>query len=62
MTNRTILDAVHEPGEGLHKAGAMDATTMREFNALCAYSTETCHPFHVKAATQTGAKLPPIGA
>ena len=35
MTNRTILDAVHEPGEGLHKAGAMDATTMREFNALC---------------------------
>jgi len=27
-----------------------------------AYSTETCHPFHVKAATQTGAKLPPIGA
>jgi hypothetical protein len=27
-----------------------------------AYSTEACHPFHVKAATQTGAKLPPIGA
>jgi hypothetical protein len=27
-----------------------------------AYSSETCHPFHVKAATQTGAKLPPIGA
>ena len=24
-----------------------------------AYSTEACHPFHVKAATQTGAKLPP---
>jgi predicted glutamine amidotransferase len=27
-----------------------------------AYSSETCHPFHVKAATQTGAKLPPVGA
>ena len=29
---------------------------------IIAYSTETCHPFHVKAATQTGAKLPPVGA
>jgi hypothetical protein len=27
-----------------------------------AYSTEVCHPFHVKAATQTAAKLPPVGA
>jgi len=26
------------------------------------YSAESCHPFHVKAATRTGAKLPPIGA
>ncbi|MGB7934534.1 MAG: tyrosine-type recombinase/integrase [Gammaproteobacteria bacterium] len=32
------------------------------FNGFCAYSAEACHPFHVKAATQTGAKLPPIGA
>jgi hypothetical protein len=29
---------------------------------LSAYPTEACHPFHVKAATQTTAKLPPIGA
>ena len=35
MTNKTILDAVHETAKGLHKAGAMDATTMREFDALC---------------------------
>ncbi len=33
-----------------------------EFFGDFAYSTEACHPFHVKAATQTGAKLPPIGA
>ena len=32
------------------------------FRSHGAYSTEACHPFHVKAATQTGAKLPPIGA
>jgi putative transcriptional regulator len=35
MTNKTILAAVHETAKGLHKAGAMDATTMREFDALC---------------------------
>jgi integrase len=27
-----------------------------------AYSTEACHPDHVKVVTQTTAKLPPIGA
>lgn len=35
MTNKTILDAVHEAAKGLHKAGAMDATAMREFDTLC---------------------------
>jgi putative transcriptional regulator len=35
MTSKTILDAVHETAKGVHKAGAMDATTMREFDALC---------------------------
>jgi putative transcriptional regulator len=35
MTNKIILDAVHETAKGLHKAGAMHATTMREFDALC---------------------------
>jgi len=35
MTNKTILDAVHETASDLHKAGAMSATTMREFDAMC---------------------------
>jgi len=35
MTNKTIMDAVHETAKGLHKAGATHATTMREFDALC---------------------------
>ncbi len=30
-----ILDAVHETAKGLHDAGVMDETTMREFNAMC---------------------------
>ena len=32
---KKILDAVHNTAKGLHKAGAMDAKTMREFDALC---------------------------
>ena len=32
---KTILDVVHETARGLHKAGTMNARTMREFDALC---------------------------
>lgn len=32
---KSILKAVHETAKGLRKAGAMDAKTMREFDALC---------------------------
>jgi putative transcriptional regulator len=32
---RKILDAVHRTAKGLHNEGAMDASTMREFDALC---------------------------
>ena len=35
MTHKTILNTVHETAKGLHKAGVMDTTTMREFDALC---------------------------
>ena len=35
MNSKTILNAVHETARGLHKAGAMDAATMREFDDLC---------------------------
>ena len=32
---KSILKAVHETAKSLHKAGTMDAVTMREFDALC---------------------------
>ncbi|MCO6412627.1 MAG: DNA-binding transcriptional regulator [Thiogranum sp.] len=32
---KKILEAVHQTAKGLRKAGAMDARTMREFDALC---------------------------
>lgn len=35
MAKKRILDTVHETAKGLHKAGVMDTTTMREFDALC---------------------------
>ena len=29
------MDAVHETAKGLHKAGTMDSTAMRDLDALC---------------------------
>ena len=35
-TNRSrILETVHESAKDLHAAGAMDETTMREFDIMC---------------------------
>lgn len=33
--NKSILDVVHESAKGLYDIGAVDATTMHEFDALC---------------------------
>lgn len=30
-----LLDVLHSTAQGLHASGTMDATTMREFDALC---------------------------
>lgn len=35
MMSKPILEVVHETAKGLHKAGAMDTATMREFDGLC---------------------------
>ena len=35
MMARKISDAVHQTAKGLREAGVMDATTMREFDAMC---------------------------
>ena len=32
---KDIIKAVHETAKGLHKAGVMDAVTLRDFDALC---------------------------
>ncbi len=35
MRRSKILDAVYETASGLHKAGAISNTTMREFDKVC---------------------------
>ena len=60
-TARLRVDACIEDIDYRHPRG-LQKSCMAQLASLDAYSTETCHPFHVKAATQTGAKLPPIGA
>ena len=33
--DESILDVMHKTADGLHKSGAMDKETLREFDALC---------------------------
>ncbi|MEH2286216.1 helix-turn-helix domain-containing protein [Nostoc sp.] len=43
-----ILEAVHETATGLHKAGLMDQTTLREFDSLCLPGIEALEPKQIK--------------
>ena len=45
---KTILDVIHETAKGLHKAGTMDAQTMREFDALCLPPIKKYTPKQIK--------------
>jgi putative transcriptional regulator len=43
-----ILEAVHQTAQGLHRAGAMDKTTLREFDRLCLPPIEPLQPEQIK--------------
>jgi putative transcriptional regulator len=45
---KKILKAVHETAKGLHKAGAMQARTLREFDALCLPPVKEFTPTQIK--------------
>ena len=47
MTDK-LLNAMHETAKGLHKSGAMDTITMREFDALCLPTVKTYTPKQIK--------------
>ncbi len=45
---KSILKSVHDTAKGLHKAGAMDEVTMREFDALCLPPIKNYTPAQIK--------------
>lgn len=47
-TKSSILEAVHETAQGLHKAGVMDQVTLREFDRLCLPPVEPLKPEEIK--------------
>jgi putative transcriptional regulator len=47
-TKSPILEAVHETAKGLHKAGAMDQVTLREFDRLCLPPVDPLQPEEIK--------------
>lgn len=46
--NESILSAVHETAQGLHKAGVMKLETLREFDALCIPPVKEFTPAQIK--------------
>ena len=49
----SILAAMHETAQGLHKAGVMDLVTMREFDTLCLPPVGDLPPKAIKKIRQT---------
>ena len=48
MKNKSILDMVHDSSQGLHAAGVMKETTLREFDALCLPTVKKYSPQQIK--------------
>lgn len=54
MKHEKLLDVLHSTASGLHQAGLMERTTMREFDALCLppvqdYSAEQIKSIRLRA-------------
>jgi len=48
QTKSAILEAVHETAVGLHKAGAIDQLTLREYDRLCVPPIAPLKPAQIK--------------
>ncbi len=48
-TKSAILEMVRETAEGLHRAGAIDQVTLREFDRLCTAPVQPLAPEEIKA-------------
>ena len=49
----TILKAVHATAHGLHRAGAIDQVTLREFDCLSLPAVEPLEPEQIKQIRET---------
>lgn len=49
MKKSRILAEVHETARGLHRAGAIDKRTMRDFDALCLPSVRNLSASQIRA-------------
>lgn len=47
--SKSLLKTVHETAKGLHKAGVLEATTMREFDSLCLPPLKTYRPEQIRS-------------
>jgi len=47
------MAAVHESADGLHKAGMIDSTTMREFDRACLSPIPKLTPAALKSAAKS---------
>ena len=58
-----ILETVHGTAKGLHKAGVLDAKTMREFDALCLPPIKSYTPLQIRRLrTNDGVYFTKFGA
>ena len=48
MTDKSILEVVHESAKSLYDAGLMDKITMHEFDALCLAPVKKLNPQEIK--------------
>jgi putative transcriptional regulator len=57
-----VLASVHETASGLRKAGLIDKSTMREFDALCLTEVELLSPEEIRAIREREQVSQPVFA
>ena len=63
MNNEYVIEKLTDAMDALTTGrGDVRSRIKNAYSLMHAYFTESCHPFHVKAATRNAAKLPPPGA
>lgn len=57
-----MLASVHKTAAGLHAAGVIDKSTMREFDALCLTQVEAMEPAEIRALREREQVSQPVFA